>query len=59
MSTEAQKRASLKYQAKMTQLVFKMNPEEHSDIIEFWKSKENRRQAFIEITRELIEKERQ
>ena len=59
MSTEAQKKAWKTYNDKMTQFVFKLSPDEHSDVIEFWKAVKNKRQTFIEITRELIEKERQ
>ena len=59
MSSEAHRRAIAKYQKKLVQFVFRLDPEQHSDVIAYWKSKDNMRQTFVEKTRELIEKERQ
>lgn len=59
MSSEAQRRATAKYQRSLTSLQFKLNPNIDSDVIDYWKSQENMRRKFIEVTRELIEKERQ
>lgn len=59
MSSEAHRRAIAKYQKKLIQFTFRLDPEQHSDVIEYWKAKGNMRQTFVEKTRELIEKERQ
>ena len=59
MSSEAQRRATAKYHRGLTSLQFKLNPNIDGDVIDFWKSQDNMRRKFIEVTRELIEKERQ
>lgn len=59
MSTEAEKRASMKYEKENTiQIPIKLNKKTNADIIEFFDQYEGKRQGFIiEAIREKIERE--
>ena len=56
--SEAQRRAEKKYQRTLTQIAFKLPASLYGDVIDYWKSQENQRQHFIEVTKELIEREK-
>ncbi len=58
--SDARKEATKRYQQKkMQHIQFNIQTDLYADVIAYWKNHDNARRKFIEMTRELIEKERQ